>query len=286
MEYRQRGIASIPPIVKNLIIINVLVFLATIVFGRMNIDISEYLALYNWQSEKFKLWQIFTHMFMHGDVGGPNADIEAGFMHLFSNMFALWMFGAVLENYWGSQRFLIFYLLCGMGAAMLYMGVVGYEIHIAKEYLNEFVLNPTYKQFSTYLSQNHFSSDGSPGRELFQFKAAWADNPSSDSFANQAKSYISQIYNLKLNQGTVGASGAVFGILFAVGYTFPNTEVFVLFIVMKMKYFVAIYAAMELYLGLKNMQGDNVAHFAHLGGMVIAFILIKIWNKTNRKSLY
>ncbi|HMN32736.1 MAG TPA: rhomboid family intramembrane serine protease [Chitinophagaceae bacterium] len=223
MEHRPMGNSMMPPVVKNLLIINTLVFFATIVFAKIGYaSVIDSLALHHWSSDKFRVWQLITHLFVHG--GDPN-DPEMGFLHLFSNMFALWMFGGILENYFGSKRFLTFYMICGVGAAILYLLVLSFQYSGNMEMLNYF--------------------------------------------------------------SAVGASGAVFGILFAFGYLFPNTilQIYFLFPV-KAKYFVAFYALFELYAGVKNNVGDNVAHFAHLGGMVVAFILIKYWNNRDKKHFY
>lgn len=287
MEFRPSRFEIIPPIVKNILIINVLVFLATIVLGKQGIDLSEHLALYHWSSDKFKIWQFITHMFMHGNVSGPNPDYEGGFMHLFSNMFALWMFGAILENYFGPKRFLAFYLLCGVGAALIHLGVYSYELNVIQDAVARFQLNPTYKEYTSFLSQNHISIYSEYGQNFYGLKDAWTESPMDDAFGRTASTLLGKYQQLYVNQGTVGASGAIFGILFSFGYLFPNTMIYLYFFFpMKAKYFVALYALFELYAGVKNTAGDNVAHFAHLGGMVIAFIVIKIWNKTNRKNFY
>jgi membrane associated rhomboid family serine protease len=266
----------IPPVVKNLLIINAIVFLATSVLENQGIDLNEYFALYHWSSEKFGIWQFVTHIFMH-----------ANFMHLFSNMFALWMFGAILENHFGPKRFLSFYLMCGIGAAVFHLGVYSYELGVIKDAVAQFQLNPTYKSFSSFLSQNHISIYDNYGQQLYNLKSMWVDNPMDDSFARTASTLAGKYQLDYINQGTVGASGAVFGILFAFGYLFPNMLIYMYFFFpLKAKYFVAIYALFELYAGVNQTAGDNVAHFAHLGGMLIAFIIIKIWNKTNRKHFY
>jgi membrane associated rhomboid family serine protease len=216
MEFRPAGLPFIPPVVKNLLIINGLVFAAMNLVGFEYQDmIYDWFALHHWGSQYFKIWQIVTHMFMHGN-----------FAHLFSNMFALWMFGSVLENRFGGKRFLNFYIICGIGASLLHLGVITYELH---------ALNRAFT-----------------------------------------------------NEATVGASGAVFGLLFAFGYLFPNTELYMYFIPIpiKAKYFVAGYAFFELYAGVQQSAGDNIAHFAHLGGMLVAFILLKIWGKTDRRNFY
>lgn len=284
MEFRPTRFEVIPPVVKNLLIINALVFFATIVIGKMGLDLTEYLALHHWSSGKFKVWQIVTHLFMHG---GNINDPEGGFLHLFSNMFALWMFGSILENHFGPKRFLTFYMLCGVGAAILYLGVLTFQYNAMHAAISEFTANPTYKQLSLYISQNGISEDSGYGQILYNIKNLWAENPTSTEYAATAAGTMKSYYNLQISQGCVGASGAVFGILFAFGYLFPNTLLYLYFFFpVKAKYFIAFYALFELYAGIKNNEGDNVAHFAHIGGMIVAFIIIKYWNRNHRKNFY
>ncbi len=289
MNFRPTRFDVLPPVVKNLLIINGLVFLATIIFGKQGIDLSEYLALHHWSSDKFKFWQLLTHLFMHGDVGAADAAYDAGFMHLFSNMFALWMFGSVLESAFGPKRFLSFYLMCGVGASLLYLGVVTYELSTIQGVLTQFNHAITYEEFSAYLTQHHFSKSSQFGSILYDIKKQWAAAaPAGEPFIQSISFELNKYLIIQKDTPTVGASGAVFGILFAFGYLFPNTELYLYFIPIpiKAKYFVAFYAIFELYAGIRNSAGDNVAHFAHIGGMLVAFIIIKVWNKTNRKSLY
>lgn len=205
---------NFPPIVKNLIIINALVWLAQVVLDP-RMGLTNYLALYPIESGAFHPYQIATHMFAHAAYAGRSIV----FYHILFNMFALWMFGRILENVWGGKRFLIFYLACGIGAAV---------VHLAVQYF----------------------TDG--------YSAA------------------------------VGASGAVMGILAAFAFLFPNTELFILFIPfpIKAKWAVLGLAAMDLFGGFARFSGDNIAHFAHLGGAATGLILVYIWNKTNRKTLY
>jgi membrane associated rhomboid family serine protease len=238
--------SSFPPVVKNLIIINVLMLLATYVLEMRGIDLTNILGLHYIQSPDFRPYQIVTHLFMHG-----------GFMHLAFNMFALWMFGRILENVWGPKRFFIYYFFTGLGAAALHTLVNYFEFqHLAGK------MNP--EDVRMVLSQ---------GTEIF----------------NQGKNFIDPLsakLNLMLNIPTVGASGAVFGILLGFGMLFPNTELMLLFppIPIKAKYFVAGYGAIELFSGITG-AGANIAHFAHLGGMLFGFILIKYWNR-NAKNFY
>lgn len=206
-DFRHYRPNNFPPIVKNLIIINVLVWVAQNIFDKQY-NLTYRLALWPLDSPFFRPYQIATHMFTHGPL-----------FHILFNMFALWMFGKILENVWGPKRFLIFYFICGIAAAVA---------HLAFQY---------------------FSGGIGPA---------------------------------------VGASGAIMGIMAAFAYLFPNTELYIMFIPVpvKAKWAVIGLAAIDLFSGVANFSGDNIAHFAHLGGAVAGFILVLIWNKTNRRKFY
>ncbi|MCD6062376.1 MAG: Rhomboid family protein [Flavipsychrobacter sp.] len=292
-DFRPSRFNILPTVVKNLIIINSLIVLATFVLGKAGIDIADYLGLHYWRSHYFKPWQFVTHMFLHGSYHDVNGTI----VHLFSNMFALWMFGSILENLWGPKRFLIFYLICGLGAAVLHLGVVAYEFRNIEQAFMVYQGEPNIDHFGQFLDKHVNLRMGNPlSLRLYQIRQLWEGNPSANlsgesvSAINQylfgtvyEKTYFPGIYD----EATVGASGAVFGILFAFGYLFPNTLLYLYFLVpIKAKYVVAAYALFELYAGIRNSAGDNIAHFAHLGGMLVAFILLKIWNKNNRNHFY
>ena len=243
MNYRP-SFSAIPVVVKNLIIVNALMLLVTFVLEQMGIDLYTYLGLYFPLSEKFRLHQIFTHMFMHG-----------GLTHLFFNMFALYMFGRVLESVWGPKRFLTFYLVTGIGAAILHSAVNFIE----------------YYQVTSQLTPEQVAHVKEIGYGI------WSEGKNfSEPLAGKL--------NMILNIPTVGASGAVFGILLGFGMLFPNTQLMLLFppIPIKAKYFVIGYGAIELYLGF-SQPGSNVAHFAHLGGMLFGYFLIKYWNKNSKR---
>lgn len=293
-EFRPGRFQILPPIVKNLIIINSIMAFAQFVLGRFGIDLSDYLGLHHWKSVYFKPWQYFTHMFLHGSYNDVNLTI----MHLFSNMFALWMFGSILENVWGAKRFITFYIICGFGAAILHMGVLAYEYKVIEQAFTHYQQNPTLDQFNLFLKQRVTFSGNPLSLQLYELSKVWSNMPS-ENMANESISAINQyLHGLNYkptgqyipgiyDQVTVGASGAVFGILFAFGYLFPNTLLYLYFLVpIKAKYVVAAYAAFELFAGIQNSAGDNMAHFAHLGGMLVGFILLKIWNKQNRKHFY
>lgn len=242
-----RGFSSLPPVVKNLIIINILMLVLTwtaqSVFGY---DLTSVLGLYFPKSEMFKPFQILTHMFMH-----------AGIWHLFFNMFALYMFGGILENVWGPKRFFIYYMVCGLGAALVHESVIAIQYSKAVNAISPEQLQLVLADGAMVLSE---------GKQ----------------YADETMKSLQMIMNIP----TVGASGAIFGVLLAFGVLFPNTQLMLLFppIPIKAKYFVLGYGAIELYMAV-TQPGSNIAHAAHLGGMLFGYILIRYWRKTS-KTLY
>ncbi len=246
-QYSPQRFQVLPPVVKNLLIINILLYFITVVFGdKLGINLVDLLGLHYFSSDLFKPHQLVTYMFMHG-----------GFDHVFFNMFALWMFGNMLENIWGSKRFLVYYLITGVGAGLIQLGI------------NYFTLQSLYEQVLPAVLER-IQMDGA---ELLSTSRNYSD------------AVLAQI-NIITNTATIGASGSVFGVLLAFGMLFPNTQILIYFLFpIKAKYFVILYGALELILGIANNPGDNVAHFAHLGGMLFGFILIKMWNK-NKKNFY
>jgi membrane associated rhomboid family serine protease len=242
-QFRPGGFSVLPMVVKNLLIINALFFLATLALQSYGIDLYKTMALYFPSSKQFGVWQFVSYMFMHG-----------GFTHILFNMFALWMFGNVLENVWGPKRFLNYYLITGIGAGITHL-VVSY-IRIAS---SGFELTPD--QFDLIYNE---------GFQILQ---------SGRNYSDPAMGF----YNLIMNVPTVGASGAVFGILLAFGMMFPNSLIYIYFAIpIKAKYFVIIYGAIELLSGISNRPGDNVAHFAHLGGMLFGYAIIMYWKKKGK----
>jgi membrane associated rhomboid family serine protease len=244
-EFRFTRPDSFPPIVKNLIIINILVFVAQAILDSQ-FQLTEKLTLQPIISDQlrdalsnivpeshipeFSPYQIFTHMFTHA----PFPMIY----HILFNMLVLWMFGRVLENVWGSKRFLFFYLVCGIGAAVFHLLIQ----YFRSELLLEAIMGNDQAGFNKYVG-------------------ALA--------------------------GAVGASGAIMGVMAAFAYLFPNTPIYIMFIPVpiKAKWAVLGYVAIDLFGGLGAFK-DNIAHFAHLGGAITGFIIVLIWNKTNRKTLY
>ena len=234
--YRPGNFSELPEVVKNLLILNGLFFLATVSLSNLGIDLVKILGLHQFQSIDFRPHQLITHLFMHGN-----------FTHLFFNMFALWMFGKILENVWGSKRFLIYYIITGIGAAFIHLLISQYQIISISNQIPEMV---------------NLAIEG-------------RYNPSIP---------ISKKLTQLIITPTVGASGAVFGLLLAFGMLFPNALLYLYFAIpIKAKYFVIGYGLIELYAGISNNPADNVAHFAHLGGMIFGFFLIKYW-KNNMTS--
>ena len=227
------------PVVTNLIIINVLMLIASNAFELTNF------ALFYPESPMFKPYQFVTHMFMHG-----------GIWHLLFNMYALWMFGKVLEKIWGSQRFFIYYFVTGLGAAVLYTTVNYFQLSGIESHIEPNIL----QQMKSLFNEN------------LVFK--------------QPDIYMQNWYDM-MSIPVVGASGAVFGVLLGFGMLFPNTILQLLFppVRLKAKYFVMIYGALELFLTINNPFGGGIAHAAHLGGMIFGFIFIKIWRK-KRNTFY
>lgn len=218
---------TIPTITKNLLIINILMFAAAFVFGRIGVELNDLLGLHFFMASEFHIYQLFTYMFMHG-----------GLEHIFFNMFALWMFGCVVERVWGPKKFLFYYLVCGVGAGIIQ------EI----------------AQFGSFYMEATAQFPGASFGDVIQI----AHNSA-------------HVLN---NWTTVGASGAIYGILLAFGMIFPEERIFIfpLPVPIKAKWFVLFYAAIELFFAL-NSQGDNVAHVAHLGGMLFGFLLIRYWQR-------
>jgi membrane associated rhomboid family serine protease len=273
-EFRPGRFEILPLVIKNLLIINGLVYLAQITLQpMMGNRLVNMFALHYWGSDLFRPHQILTHLFMHGSFG-----------HLFMNMFTLWMFGSTLENVWGPKRFLIFYTVCGIGAAMCHMGVLTYDnMHLTRD-AQAFLQDPTYSNFAL-LDRKYDLSSGTFTAE--SLKNALAQAPDNPEVIQGAKVFIQEFVAEFRNTATLGASGAVYGILFAFGYLFPNSLIFLYFLFpMKAKYFVGILIVLELVSGIQNSAGDNVAHFAHLGGVLFGFLLLKIWNKSNRQHFY
>ena len=227
-QFRPQGFSILPLVVKNLLIINGIFFLATIAMDMVwHVDLAQYLGLHYIGASNFQPYQFVTYMFMHGSFG-----------HLFFNMFALWMFGNAIENAWGPKRFLFFYMVCGIGAGLTQELVQYIQ-------LDDIVQNYEYVRL------------------------------------NNRSIPVGEYLNMLT---TVGASGAVYGILLAFGMMWPNSRIYLYFLIpIKTKWFVLIYGLLELFSGFSSI--DNVAHFAHVGGMVFGLLLILYWKNGGTAGL-
>jgi rhomboid-like protein len=240
--------ANIPTVVKNLLIINIIFYVATLMFGGPMM--TQVLGVHYFDGPDFRIWQVITYMFMHD---------YSSLFHIMFNMFALYTFGSSLEYIMGSKRFLNFYLITGLGALALQLMVQGFEV---------------YNITGSAINNGSFMIDS--------FKRTISFNP--ELMSQDQASTLLGIYLTPM----VGASGAIFGLLIAFGMLFPNAELFIMFIPVpiKAKYIIPIYVILELFLGVKQFSGDSVAHFAHLGGALFGFILIKMWHLKRHDNFY
>lgn len=260
---------NITPVVQNLLLLNIVIFLvASFLMPILN----EWFALYNIQSELFRPFQFLTYMFMHAD-----------FWHLFSNMFGLLIFGPLLEQFLGPKKLFTLWMVCGVGAGVLYSGYSMYQYRTLEEKVLVFESNPDPEYFNKLVVENR----GYFKPEIFDFVDKYSRNPTDPIHENQAKNTLQAILELNANQPMVGASGALFGILIAFGMLFPNTQLFLLFPPMpiKAKYLVLFYGLYTVYNVLLNSPTDNVAHFAHLSGLLVGGVLVWFWKK-DRNSFY
>ncbi|MDB5133082.1 MAG: Rhomboid-like protein [Mucilaginibacter sp.] len=239
--YRQSPFANLTPVVKNLLIINVICFLVFLLFdhGNPGGPVSSLFGVYYFNSPNFRMWQIITYMFMHG-----------GWAHILFNMFALFSFGPIIENTIGSKKFFNLYFICGIGAIFFQMLIQAIEVY----------------QITGAITIAH------PALESSYYQ-----------FGDQAQ----KLYDI-YHASVVGASGAIFGLLVVFGMLYPNLELMIMFIPVpvKAKYIIPVYIVLEVYLGFSQFSGDNVAHFAHLGGALLGFIMVKVWRLQGPRKFY
>lgn len=231
--------------VKQLIIINIIFFIGTQIVGDVAYNI---LSLYYPENDNFRIWQVLSHMFMHG-----------GFMHIFFNMYALFAFGSALEQFWGAKKFLFFYISAGLGGAL---------IHILSNYY-------FYHEGLDVLLANGFSkTDIVALLNQGKYDTRWEEIVSKSEFQNFVSAFMTP---------AVGASGAIYGVLVAFAFTFPNAELMMLFIPVpiKAKYFVSVLIAIDLFSGVTGFSlfGNGIAHFAHVGGALFGFLMMWYWKK-------
>jgi len=260
---------NITPVVKNLLLINVVLFLVS---AFLFPQLSDWFALYYIHSPYFRPFQFLTYMFMHAD-----------FWHLFSNMFGLLVFGPLLEQFLGPKKLLILWMVCGVGSGVLYSAYSAFKMNSLQDKVAAFQMTPDPDTFNKLVLENRGYFDGA----IFDFVDDYSRNPGDQVKINRASQTLDAIVEIQGNIPMVGASGALFGVLIAFGMLFPNTQLFLLFPPMpvKAKYLVLFYGLYTVYNVLVNNPTDNVAHFAHLGGLVIGGILVYFWKK-DRKSFY
>ncbi len=263
---------DITPTVRNLLLANLFFFLVQQYLPGLHP--TQLGSLYPLGSPYFYAWQFVTYMFLHADWG-----------HIIGNMVGLIIFGPMLEHKWGAQRFLTFWLICGFGAGVLYEGVKFYEINRMEQAAAEFHRQPTGGDFADFFRTNFPQANGyeTLARELQRNP----QNPDYISAATQAVDGVVEEVKNSPHAGMLGASGALFGLMFAFAYLFPNTEIyrFPIPFPIKAKYLVFFYTMYELYAGVHRTPGDNVAHYAHLGGLLIGFLVIKYWER-GRQQFY
>jgi membrane associated rhomboid family serine protease len=269
------------PIVKYLVITNVLIFAIQYALQYFsNIDLADWFALYNFGSEKFEIYQLVTHIFLH-----------ASFTHLFFNMFVLWMFGSALEQVWSPKKFMYYYFFTGIGAAFLHLGVNMYTNQQLASDIETYQTSPSYNAFVNLVDQeigmdNLEENQESPFyNKINNFLTAWKKNPDSEEYIATSIRFTTIYEQMIIDRPSVGASGAVFGILLAFGMLFPNILIYVYFLFpIKAKYFVIIMGFIELYMGLST-HNSSVANFAHVGGMLFGYILMRIWGEASYRKI-
>ncbi|HPA30078.1 MAG TPA: rhomboid family intramembrane serine protease [Bacteroidia bacterium] len=277
-EFRPSSLKLLPDVIKNIMIVSALAYFADLALNKIGFDLNAYAGLYLPASENFHWWQYFSYMFLHGSL-----------THIFLNMFAFWMFGGILENLWGPKRFLIFFLVTGLGAALIHTAVGYYELHSLQAKADAFFNAPGADAFSIFIKDNipyqYLNADYAMAVE--GIKSNWYAHGDSPMIIEQARQAIDEYIRFKTNIPTVGASGAVYGVLMAFGILFPNTLIYLYFFIpLKAKYLVLIIGGIELYSAWQSNPTDNVAHFAHLGGMLFGYLLLRYWQKNNRSQLF
>ena len=242
--------ANLPQVTKNILILNIMFFVATLILESQGIDLISKLGTHYVNSPLFEPYQVVTHFFMHAD-----------FFHILMNMWLFVMLGAYLENLWGAKRFFIFYLACALGAFALHNAIGVYELQQLKQAL--IAQNLSIDEIDNLVKNGMYNNDLYTSNNVYK------------NYVNMARTPM------------VGASGAIFGVLSAFAILFPNTEFRLYFAIpIKAKYFVGAYLLLEIYLAFQNQEGDSTAHLAHIGGAIVGGALVLIWRKTDRQNFY
>lgn len=259
----------IPPGIRFLLVANAALFLLTLAAkALLDFQLIDYLGLYHPTSEKFGYHQLISHLFMHGSG-----------LHIFMNMFVLWMFGGILEHMWGVRKFMFFFVLTGLGAALIHNGVRTIQINQLEAATQAYLKDPSFERFKQYKSEEIGAVPRAFEERLNKLTEKWKANPDSQQLRKDSKALVEDYKSLYRSIPTVGASGAVYGLLMAFGLLFPNIYVYLyLLIPIRAKYFVVILILLQLYLGF-FYKSSNVANFAHLGGMLVGYVLLKLWDE-------
>lgn len=264
-------------VVKNLLLLNVILFLAVLLDEAAGspLGLGNLLALYYPESNNFMPVQLVSHFFMH-----------AGLLHLFFNMFALIIFGPPLETLWGPQRFLTYYLLCAFGSAALHLGWTYWEYNSMQALIDQFLASPDLTTFNAYFSEVSLRGigmeNGQPASAYLSELRTSLEDGASSAEITQVGRFMEELRMFSMdNTPMVGASGAIYGLLLAFGMKFPNVQLYLLFlpVPIRAKYLIPILVVIELFLGFQKYDWDNMAHFAHLGGALTGFLLILYWRK-------
>jgi len=258
---------NLTPIVKNLLIINLAMFVIPQFLMPNSASFIDFFGLRYFSSPSFFPTQFLTYSIIH-----------ASWSHLFSNMFGLAIFGPILEQTFGPKRFLVYYLVCSVGAGFIYSIVNFFEVYPFVEAAQVYLSKPSADAFAQLLS----GFDQYTYQSYLVFIDQYARNSANPEFQNEAGKIVESLVSMRINTPMVGASGAIFGIMMGFGYLYPNLQMMLLFppIPIKAKYMVGFYGIYALFSAVQKTPGDNVAHFAHLGGMVVGFLLIRYWKIT------
>ena len=277
------------PVVKNLLILNIAFYVVVFLDQQLGLSaygnpggylgLSEMLSLHYPESPQFLPVQLVTHFFMHGSL-----------MHIFFNMFALSMFGPPLESMWGPKKFLFFYFACAFGSAALHMGYTWWEMSQLQDMIAAYTANPSIEIFDKYFAgtplENYRMDDGSSVSSVLNEIRSSISGGDLKVASDEGSSIMREWYELKRDIPMVGASGAVYGLLLAFGMYFPDYKLMLIFlpVPIKARYFIPVLILVEIFLGFQKYSWDNIAHFAHLGGALIGFLLIIYWRKTGNSS--
>lgn len=260
------------PLVKKLLFINIGIHILNSLLLRQGVSLNEIFGLSNVNSDTFKPFQFVTYMFLHS---------TDGIMHLLGNMFALFIFGPILENFLGQKKFLILYMVTGIGAGVFYSTVNYVEVVSVRKSVDAYAQNPNSQDFNALIVDHNVYKP----EFIYNFVDQYSRNEDSPSLIAESIELARGITRYFGGYNMTGASGAVFGLLAAFALFFPNLELFLLFLPfpVKAKYFIGFYILYELYSEFQQAPGDSVAHLAHIGGALIAYVLVRLWRQQGNK---